>query len=161
MKKNIFDPFMQINFENAIKESKPVNNEKNTYNSFDNSETLFMEKRVSFRTPQIIVGFVVLVTSESIGDSNKIGKTLLKDVVNEISDLMDLPEYIIFTNDAVKFLDENVEMVRKIRKLGTKIVISSESLNFFNISNKFDFASKLSSSDIAKRVLLAKKLLKL
>jgi len=164
MKKNIFDPFMQINFENAIKESKPTESSKENYNSFDGTESLFTEKRISFRTPQIMPGFTILVISESLGDKNEIGKKLLKDVIIEISDLIDLPEYIIFANNSVKFLDDNLDIIKKIKELkkfGTKILVSNESLKNCNMSNSFEFAVKLSSSDIAKRILAAKRLLQL
>lgn len=160
MKKNIFDPFMQVNFENAIKESKPVEGIKNS-NSFNNSEVVFMEKRVSFRTPQIVPGFVILITSESIGENNQVGKELLRDFLLEITNLLDLPEYVIFVNDGVKVLKNNIEIIKNIKKLGTKISVSNESLDTFNVSTNFEFVYKVSSTDIAKKMLFAKKFLKL
>ena len=161
MKKNIFDPFMQINFDSAIKNTKPMNNLGETNSSISSSEMVFLEKRINFKTPQIVPGFVVMITSDSIGDSNKVGKTLLKDFFVEINNLIDLPEYIIFVNEAVKCIENNTSILKNIRKFGTKVIISKESLEFFDISGNFEFANKLSSADIAKKMIFAKKLLKL
>ena len=161
MKKNIFDPFMQINFDSAIKNTKPMNNLGETNSSIGISEGVFLEKRINFKTPQIVPGFVVLITSDSIGDSNKIGKTLLKDFLNELNSLVDVPEYIIFVNEAVKCIESNVSSLKNVKKIGTRVVVSKESLEFFNISSNFEFANKLSSSDIAKKMIFAKKLLKI
>jgi len=161
MKKNNFDPFMQIKFENAIKEAKTAESIKETYNSFDSSETLGLEKRISFRTPQIVPGFVVLLTSESIGNNNEVGKLLLKEFVKEITNLMDLPEYVIFVNEAVNIIEENIDILKQIKKYGVKIIVSDKSLKLFDVEINSNFIYKLSSSDIAKKVFFAKKIIEL
>ena len=138
-----------------------MNSLKETNSSVRVSDAVFFEKRVSFRIPQVVPGFVMLITSESIGDSNDVGKLLLKDFLVEVYNSMDLPEYIIFVNDAVKCVESNIDGLRKVKKFGTKIIVSIESLDFFNISSNFEFANKLSSSDIAKKMIFAKKLLKI
>lgn len=161
MKKNIFDPFMQINLENAIKEAKATEILRDSVELYDNNDALFMDKQISFRTPQIVPGFVILITSQSMGINNEVGSILLKDFLTEVLSLADLPEDIVFVNEGVKVVEGNLSLVKKMKKYGIKIVVCNESLKFFNIQNTFDFAYKLSSSDIAKRLLTAKRFLKM
>ena len=83
MKKNVFDPFMQVNFTSSEKQSKPVQNISQVTGFSDSSETLFLDKKIAFRPPCVMQGFVVLVKSKSIGSDNVVGGKLLKDIILE------------------------------------------------------------------------------
>ncbi|MBQ7668752.1 MAG: hypothetical protein IJS47_05450 [Clostridia bacterium] len=163
MKKNVFDPFMQVNFTSSEKQSKPVQNISQVTGFSDSSETLFLDKKIAFRPPCVMQGFVVLVKSKSIGSDNVVGGKLLKDIILEMVSMIDLPEYIILANDAVELLKDDRDILntlKNMKRFGTKVVLSKESMEYFKIAQE-DFSYKWSSSEIAQKVVLSKRFLEL
>ena len=82
---------------------------------------------------------------------------------NSLSNSLELPQYLILTNEAVFLLDnENVlNSLSQLKKYGVKNLVSIESLNYFKhkISNKLIIQA--TSGDITEKMLISNKLITL
>lgn len=161
MKKNSFDPFMINNFTNVIKQSKSVSISANDSIDSDIMGMTFMEKSSSMRIPKVRTGLVILITADSIGENNDLGINLMKDFLESIANGVELPEYIFFMNTGVKLIsNENMsEIFQQIKKYGTNLITSVESIRHFNFAN-CKLAQKWSIGDITTVLVSANKIIK-
>jgi len=162
MKKNSFDPFMINNFSTVIKQSKSVSISSNDNINNDLIGMTFMEKSSSMRVPKVRTGLVLLITSDSFGENNDLGNNLMKGFCESLSSGFELPEYIFFINTGVNLLnDENlVEVFRKLKKYGTNLIMSFESLEYFKLDNT-KLMQKWSIGDITTVLMSANKVIKI
>ena len=125
----------------------------------DSQDTL--NETLKFRAPHIKSGFTVLITKTSIGKEGEIGKKLLEDFIYSLSNSLELPQYLIFMNEAVFLLDiESIEEeISHLRKYGVKTLVSLESLNYFKHSLNSKSAIQATSGDITEKILFSKKLI--
>ena len=162
MKKNTFDPFMINNFSNITKRTKSMSIGEENSNS-DFVGMTFIEKSTNMRTPKSKSGLVLLIESDSIGTDSELGKKLMKDFVISISEGLELPEYIVFMNTGIHILMdiELKESLKLLKKYGTNLIASYESLEFigFTIENKL--AQKWSVGDITMIIMNANKVIRL
>ena len=103
MKKNSFDPFMINNFSGIVKQSRSVSISQGDNADNDLMGMTFMEKSSSIRVPKVRTGLVILIGSESLGENNELGNTLMKSLCTAIASGVDLPEYIFLMNSARQF----------------------------------------------------------
>ena len=158
---NRFDPFMPVKLDS--KKTSDFNITENTSDIFEEFSNITLNESLKIRTPQINKGFTVMITKKAIGNENGLGEKLLIDFIYSLSNSLELPQYLIFMNEAVFLLDnENVlESLNKLKKYGVKNLVSIESLNFFNhkLSNKL--LTQATSGDITDKMLISKKLISL
>lgn len=162
MKRNCFDPFMINNFTNVINESKSVSISSTESMDNDIVGMTFMEKSSSMRIPKVRTGLVLLITSDVLGENNELGINLMKDFCTAVVSGLDLPEYVFFINSGVKLIGDSglIEKFKKLKKYGTKIITSVESLQYFNIE-KNRMAQAWAIGDITTVVITASKVIKL
>jgi len=157
---NRFDPFMPVKLSEHDAENGTIGSASDVFDDF-NKATL--NEGLKFGTPQVRNGYTVLLTSSSIGSKNGLGEKLLEDFIFSLSNSFELPQYIILVNEAVLLLgNEKVEqLILNVRKFGVKILVSLESLNYFNskITNKL--VTQATSGDIAEKILFSTKLISL
>lgn len=166
-KKNFcsFDPFMPIKMNNvgSIK-ADTIDLTSNIENNFEYSDLLINEKRIKIRTPQIKMGYVLLVTKDFIGESNELGEILFDNFISSFTNMMDLPQYIIFLNSAAKAVVSDEKLItylRKIKKYGVQVIISNESLEYYGLADKNTIGTKEVTADIVEKINLAKKVINL
>ena len=157
---NRFDPFMPVKLSDKKLESEVG---ASSVDIFDDFGKATLNEGLKFGTPQVRNGYTVLLTSSSIGSKNGLGEKLLEDFIFSLSNSFELPQYIILINEAVLLLgNEKVEQsILNVRKFGVKILVSLESLNYFNskITNKL--VTQATSGDIAEKILFSTKLISL
>ncbi|MDR5587759.1 MULTISPECIES: sulfurtransferase-like selenium metabolism protein YedF [Clostridium] len=111
----------------------------------DENVQVFIEKRGCLEAIDETV-FSVLITSDKFGTGDsKLGKILLNDYLNALSDAIKLPKNIIFLNEGVKVfeeLPENTGWLENIKLLyqeGVSVFVHDKSLEYYklNISNNF------------------------
>lgn len=163
MKKNSFDPFMINNFSNLPKQSKFSSLSTPEIPSDDLMGMTFLEKQTSMSLPKVRTGLVVFITSDSIGENNGLGNNLLKNFCESISNGIDLPEYIFLMNTGVKLIENEdlVDIFKKIKKCGTNIVLSYESLKYFDIEKLSKSFCKWSIGDITTILVNSKNIIKI
>ena len=162
MKRNSFDLFMINNFSNVIKQSKSVSISPNEVVDNDVMSMTFMGKSSGMRVPKVRTGLVLLITSESLGENNDLGINLMKNCLFSISEGIELPEYIFFINTGVKLIsDESVlANLEKIKKYGSNIITSMESLVYFKLNN-CKVAQKWAIGDIMSILVNANKVIRI
>ena len=157
---NRFDPFMPVKLSDRDAETGTMSSASDIFDDF-NKTTL--NEGLKFGTPQVRSGYTILLTSTSIGNKNGLGEKLLEDFIFSLSNSFELPQYIILVNEAVLLLgNEKVEqLILNVRKFGVKILVSLESINYFNskITNKL--VTQATSGDIAEKILFSTKLISL
>jgi len=157
---NRFDPFMPIKIDEGSKTSSTFV-ENNTDEFFDDFNKSTLNESLKFRTPHIKNGFLVVLTKESIGAKNGLGEKLLEDFIYSLSNSFELPQYLIFMNEAVKLLDnEKIEIyISQLKRHGVKSLVSVESLNYFNFSLNNKSVIQATSGDITEKILFSKNLI--
>jgi len=156
---NRFDPFMPIKVDNSkIASGIAVNEVPDLFEEFNNTR---LNENLKFRAPNVKKDFTVLITKTSIGKEGEIGKKLLEDFIYSLSNSLELPQYLIFMNEAVFLLDiESIEEeISHLRKYGVKTLVSLESLNYFKHSLNSKSAIQATSGDITEKILFSKKLI--
>lgn len=153
---NRFDPFMPIKTTSPKTDSNIVDNETNTY--FEDFSNNLLNEGLRFGTPRIKSGLTIVLTKKAIGNENGLGEKLMEDFLYSISNSFELPQYLIFMNEAVLLLGtENInEIVIKLKKYGVQNLVSVESLNHFNhnITNKS--LIRATSGDITEKMIFSK-----
>lgn len=157
---NKFDPFMPIKTTNKTSESI-ISDNKNEL--IDEYNKITLNESLRFTTSQIKTGFVIMLSKKSIGTTNEIGEKLLQDFIFALSNSFELPQYIILANEAVFLLDEEkVEnLLFNVKKLGVKILVSIETLNFYDKKIKSDAVIQATSGDIAEKIIFSNKFISL
>jgi hypothetical protein len=142
--------------------STGMNSELDNVNFEFNNINLSNEK-LKLRVPQVSLGFDVLLTREYIGENNPLGEKLMRDFIFSITQNLDLPQYIIFMNSAVKLIasdEECINNIKKLKKYGTVSVVSIESLEYFGLIHECKSGLKEVSADIMEKIIVAKKIVK-
>jgi len=157
---NRFDPFMPIKIDNEEKMSSNIV-ESDTNVFFDEFNKSTLNESLKFRTPHINSGCTVLITKKSIGNENGLGEKLLEDFVYSLSNSFELPQYLIFMNEAVTLLnDEKFEnAILQLKRYGVKNLVSIESLSYFNCSLSNKSLIQATSGDITEKILFSKQLI--
>lgn len=161
---NRFDPFIPISMS-GLGKSKLNDN----FNP-DVSSGVVPDKSISFLTiddkfrasvPSVKKGFVVLLTRKEIGSKNALGEKLLQDFVFSLSELIELPQYIILANEAVYLLDNECvcSLILKMQKYGVKFLASIESMEYFNYSVSLKGVKNATSADITEKIIFSEKLI--
>lgn len=157
---NRFDPFMPVKLDSKASDFNVSENSTDLFEDFSN---ITLNESLKFRTPQVKKGFTVMFTKKTIGNENGLGEKLLEDFIYSLSNSLELPQYLILTNEAVFLLDnENVlNSLSQLKKYGVKNLVSIESLNYFKhkISNKLIIQA--TSGDITEKMLISNKLITL
>ncbi len=157
---NRFDPFMPIKPDDNVKLHQ-TGVENITDNFFEEYSKNSLNENLKLRTPHIKDGFVIVFSKKAIGNENELGEKLLEDFIYSLSNFFELPQYLIFMNEAVFLLgNEKIEnLLSQLKKYGVKNLVSLESLNYF----KYKVASKsfmqATSGDITEKILFSKKLI--
>lgn len=162
MKKNSFDPFMINNFSDIVKHGRSVSISPNDTIDNDLIGMTFMEKSSSMRIPKVRTGLVLLITSTCFGQENDLGNSLMKSFCDSIASGLELPEYIFLINTGVKLISDEsmVDCFKKVKKYGTNIIASFESLEYFKLGD-CRFAQKWAMGDIATVLISANKVIKI
>lgn len=162
MKKNTFDPFMINNFSNLPKQSKFSSLSTPDIPSDDLVSMTFMEKRTNMSIPKVRTGLVLFITSNSLGDNNDLGNSLLKNFCESVSTGFELPEYIFLMNTGVKLIEDKefTDIFKKIKKFGTNIVFSVESLKYFDMEKDCRAFNKWAIGDITTVLVNSKNVIK-
>ena len=159
---NRFDPFMPIKIDESPRISLNISeNSRNDF--FEEFNVSALSEELKFRTPNIKKGFSILITKKSIGDENGLGEKLLENFIYSLSDSFELPQYLIFMNEAVTLLaGGNLEdSLFKLKKYGVKNLVSIESLDHFNYKINSKSIIQATSGDITEKILFSKKLISL
>jgi len=157
---NRFDPFLPVKLDSKASDFSVSETSNDIFEDFS---SITLNEGLKIRTPQINKGFVVMITKKSIGSENGLGEKLLEDFVYSLSNSLDLPQYLIFMNEAVFLLDkENVlNSLNKLKKYGVKNLVSIESLDYFKHKINSRYIIQATSGDITDKMLLSKKLITL
>jgi hypothetical protein len=163
MKKNSFDPFMINNFSNVPRQSKFSSLSTPDMANDDLMSMTFLEKRTNMSIPKVRTGLVLLITSNSFGEINDLGKELLKNFCVSVASGFELPEYMFFINTGVKLIEDKeiVDILKKIKKYGTNVVISFESVNYFGLENNCKTFNKWAIGDITAVLVNSKNVVKI
>ncbi len=159
---NRFDPFMPSKIDNAkVDNANSLNNSHTDILEDFNKATL--NEGLHFGIPGVKNGFVIMISKKAIGSENGLGEKLLEDFICSLSSSFELPQYLIFSNEAVFLLDsEKIKnAVNKLKKYGVKNLVSVESLNFFNYEIRNKSVIYATSGDITEKLLISKQLISL
>lgn len=155
---NRFDPFMPVKLDSKASDFN-VNNTNDAI--FDDFSNITLNEGLKIKTPQVKKGLTVLITKKAIGNENGLGEKLLEDFICSLSNSFELPQYLIFMNEAVFLLENaNVESsISQLKRYGVKNLVSVESLNYFkrNVNNKS--LIQATSGDITDKMLISKQLI--
>lgn len=158
---NHLDPFMPIKLATS-KQLSGIPDMKND-EVFENFTPNALNENLRFGTPEIKSGVTVLLTRKAIGNENGLGEKLLVDFIYSLSNSFELPQYLIFMNEAVLLL--NIEIIKnslaQLKKYGVKILISVESLKCFNCDTNIKYVTQATSGDITSKILFSKRLISL
>lgn len=156
---NRFDPFMPVKLASKVSDFNNIT--ENSNNMFEDFSNVSLNEGLKIKTPQIKNGFIVMITKKSLGNENGLGEKLLEDFIFSLSNSLELPQYLIFTNEGVFLLDNEkiINSVNILKKYGVKHLVSIESLDYFKyrISNKLFIQA--TSGDIADKMLISKKII--
>ena len=159
---NKFDPFMPVKITNSLGENEIVNSNMDDFmNDFVEFATINDKLKIS--TPTVKKGRVVLLTKREIGDKGILGEKLLEDFIFSLSDAIELPQYLIFMNEAVMLFDnKNIyECISKMKKYGVSCLISMESMEQLKYFKKNKEITQVTSADITEIILFAEKVISL
>ena len=159
---NRFDPFMPIKIDNNMKmRTNSVENAKEEI--FDGLSNTSLTECIKFRTPHIKSGFTIILSKKAIGNENGLGEKLLEDFIYSLSNSFELPQHLIFMNEAVHLLqNERVEnSLFQLKKYGVKNLVSIESLNYFNCTVNNKLFIQATSGDITEKMLFSTELINL
>jgi len=159
---NRLDPFMPIKIDENSRVSLDIS-ESSREDFFEDFISPSLNEELKFRTPSIKKGFSILITKKSIGAENVLGEKLLEDFIYSLSDSFELPQYLIFMNEAVTLLaNENIEdSLFKLKKYGVKNLVSVESLDHFKYKINSKSIIQATSGDITEKILFSNKLINL
>ncbi len=159
---NRFDPFMPSKFDNIkVDTTNSLNNNHADILEEFNKATL--NEGLHFGMPGVKNGFVIMISKKAIGSENGLGEKLLEDFICSLSSSFELPQYLVFTNEAV-FLPDSEKIknaLDKLKKYGVKNLVSIESLNFFNYKIRNKSVIQATSGDITEKLLISKQLISL
>lgn len=158
---NRFDPFMPVKLDS--KKASDFNITENNSEIFEDFSSITLNESFKIRTPKISKGFTVMLTKKAIGTENGLGEKLLSDFIYSLSNSLELPQYLIFMNEAVLLLNnENIlDSLNILKKYGVKNLVSLESLNHFNYKINNKLLTQATSGDITDKLLISKKLISL
>jgi len=159
---NRFDPFMPVKIDGNTKMSSDII-ESGADDFFEDFNKSALNEGLKFGTPRIKNGFSVVLTGKAIGNENGLGEKLLEDFIYSLSESFELPQYLIFMNEAVFLLsNEKVEnYVAQLKKYGVRNLVSMESLNHFNCKVNSRSIIQATSGDITEKMLFSEKLINL
>ena len=120
-----------------------------------------MTESLKFRTPHVKSGFTVVLSKKSIGNENGLGEKLLEDFIYSLSNSFELPQYLIFINEAVLLLNKDSidSSISQLKRYGVKNLVSLESLNYFNHKINSKLLIQATSGDITEKILYSKQLI--
>lgn len=128
---------------------------------------VFIEKRGCLEAIDETV-FSVLITSDRFGTGDsKLGKILLNDYLNALSDAIKLPKNIIFLNEGVKVFEEipeNTNWLENIKLLyqeGVSVLVHDKSLEYYRLNISNNFSEIIDMSDIVDIINESNNLIKL
>ena len=99
-----------------------------------------------------------IFTKQYIGENNQLGRQSLEDLISTLPELEIIPKTIIFWCDSVELCSNGSKLtksLKKLEKLGTRILVSSQALLALNlqnslqigrIANNLDFIHAINSS---------------
>lgn len=156
---NQFDPFIPVK---PISKASDLNNisSNEIYDDFNSS---ILSENLRIKTPQVKKGFSIIFSKKAFGEENVLGEKLLADFICSLPDSFELPQYLIFMNEAV-FLAENESILAtllQLKKYGVKNLVSLESLEYFKYKINRRVFMQATSGDIADKIILSKKLINL
>ena len=159
---NRFDPFMPVKIDNSRKlASEPlVNDSEDFFEDFNKSA---LNESLKFRTPHVKNGFTVVLSKKAIGNENGLGEKLLEDFIYSLSNSFELPQYLIFMNEAVLLLNnDSIDIsISQLKRYWVKNLVSLESLNYFKHKVNSKLLIQDTSGDITEKILFSKQLINL
>ena len=163
-KKFIFDPFIPVNFGSISKNVRPQSNKVDISDvaSINYAKEIYSSTNIKLTTPQVKEGQVVLITKENIGKENEIGSKLMQNFFVGLSQMHELPQYIIFLNAGVRFTikdSEVLDVLNDIQKYGTKLLVCKNSLDYYDVANTV--GKKVTYGDITEKIVMSKNLIEL
>lgn len=163
MKKSNFDPFMINDFSNIIKQNRSMSLPATDVCNNELIGMTFMEKATNMSVPKIRTGLVLLISCDYLGTSKDLGVLLLKNFCDSLTNGLDLPEYIFLISDGTKLLlDESMlDDFKKMKKYGTNIVASYESLEYFNMLDSCKSVKKWSIGEMTSVLVRANQVIKI
>ncbi|NFS30307.1 sulfurtransferase-like selenium metabolism protein YedF [Clostridium botulinum] len=133
----------------------------------DENIHIFIEKRGCLEAIDETV-FSVLITSDKFGSGDsKLGKILLNDYLNALSDAIKLPKNIIFLNEGVKVFQEMpdstswLENIKLLSQEGVNILVHDKSLEYYKLEISNSFSEIIDMSDIVDIINESNNLIKL
>ncbi len=133
----------------------------------DENIHIFIEKRGCLEAIDETV-FSVLITSDKFGSGDsKLGKILLNDYLNALSDAIKLPKNINIFNEGVKVfqdVSDNINWLENIKLLsqeGVSILVHDKSLEYYKLDISNNFSEVIDMSDLVDIINESNNLIKL
>jgi selenium metabolism protein YedF len=130
----------------------------------ENQFVLKIEKRGCLELEEEENIFSILITSERLGESDKLGLILMIEYFELLNECDQLPKQILFLNSAVKLLSKDSKVLEEIKMLykkGVSILLNDTSINYYNLKDEISFGEIISMYDMLIFMKKAKKLIKL
>lgn len=158
---NRFDPFMPVKLTGQSIKSDSVDTSSDEF--FEDFNKVTLNQSLKYSTPRVKNGFSVLLTSCSIGNKNGLGEKLMADFIFSLSNSFELPQYILLVNEAIFLLNDSkmTGLFSTLKKLGVKILVSMESIEFFKSTINSKVVIQAASGDIAEKILFSSQLVTL
>jgi selenium metabolism protein YedF len=110
-------------------------------------------------------GALLLVGSDRLGDGpEELGRLLMKNYINTLLEIAELPDRIIFFNSGVRLTSEGSDVLEALQKLagmGVKIFSCGLCLDFFQLRDKLRAGGVTNMLAIAEATLGAARLVRL
>ncbi len=110
------------------------------------------------------MNIVVFVTSDSIGDANELGKTLMQGFIGNIINMESLPKTIILVNTGINLTTLNHDTVTALNILAEKnieILSCGACLTYFNLEHNLKVGEITDAHRVMTRLFAADKVIKL
>ncbi|WP_295138019.1 sulfurtransferase-like selenium metabolism protein YedF [uncultured Catenibacterium sp.] len=115
------------------------------------------------KADNILKGQIVVLSSDSLGSDNKLGKILMKSFIFALTKQDAFPETILFYNEGVKITTQESDTLNDLLFLeseGVEIVNCGTCLDFFKLKDDLKVGSITNMYDIVERMEKAEKVIK-
>jgi hypothetical protein len=171
---NPFDPFssFSVGAKSIMKDEKTEINRGLSSTSIDatksfniNSQSeLMVSKQLRIVSQHVKKGLIVLIANEGMGSNDEYGYNLMENIILGFSKNIELPQAIIFVNNAVKLLTKNsnlLDCLKEMKMLGTNIISSYDCALRHNVLETIKVGKVCSTGEISELIINANNLIRL
>lgn len=134
-------------------------------NEEDGNYIIKIEKKVQIKEEKNEEDFVIVVSSDKLGEGNDdLGTILMKGYMYALSENDNIPKQLIFLNGGVKLTINNsavLESLKNLEKRGVKILSCGTCLDFYDIKEELAIGDISNMYTIVEAMNTAKKVIKL